>query len=156
MVTCRSIKVKGFLNGGSFLFVNFTLAIMKPTNKNYFKEVTMNKEKIKKFWKENKSEIMLGVGLTVGWIAGGMICGNIMYKAGLNDAIPWDTEGREVITKIIATGAKGKYPIGWLIENDGIETKDLGKFGERLIESGCSSDKKFMRFIAISDEVVGK
>ena len=112
----------------------------------------MNKEKIKKFWEKNKMAIAVGIGCGVGCLIGG----KIMYKAGLNDAIPWDTEAREVLTKIIATGPKGKYPMGWLIENDGIETKDLGKFGERLIASGCPSDKKFMRFIAISDEVVGK
>ena len=116
----------------------------------------MNKEKIKKYWKENKSEIMLGVGLTVGWIAGGMICGNIMYKAGRKDAIPWDPEGRKIIEKVITSGPEGKYPIGWLIENDGIKTKDLGKFGEQLIASGCPSDKKFMRFMAISNEAVSK
>ena len=116
----------------------------------------MNKEKIKKFWKENKSEIMLGVGLTVGWIAGGMICGNIMYKTGKKDAIPWDPEGRKIIEKVITSGLEGKYPIGWLIENDGIETKDLGELGKRFIEAGGSSGTKYMRFIAISDEVVGK
>ena len=146
------MKTKGFLNGGSFLFVNFTLAIMKPINKNYFKEVTMNKEKIKKFWEENKMAIAVGIGCGVGCLFGGAI----MYKAGKHDAIPWAPEAREAMSKIIATGPKGRYPLAMLVDNDGIETKDLGELGKRFIEAGGSSSTKYMRFIAISDEAVSK
>lgn len=116
----------------------------------------MNKEKIKKYWKENKSEIMLGVGLTIGWIAGGLVCGNVMYKAGKKDAIPWAPEAREFMSKIIADGPKGTYPLAMLVENDGIEIKDLGELGKRFIEAGGSSGTKYMRFIAISNEAVNK
>lgn len=112
----------------------------------------MNKEKIKKFWKENKNAIIFGAGCGVGCLIGG----KVMYKAGRKDAIPWGPEGRKIIEKVITIGPEGRYPIGWLIENDGIETKDLGKFGERLVASGCPSDKKFMRFMAISNEAVSK
>lgn len=107
----------------------------------------MNKEKIKKFWKENKNAIIFGAGCGVGCLIGG----KVMYKAGMKDAIPWEPEAREIINRILMAGKKGERGLGWLRNDYGIALDDLGEFGKTMIADGFPRNAKFNSIIAVSD-----
>ena len=107
----------------------------------------MNKEKIKNWVKEHKTEI----ALSAGWMAGGLFCGTIMYKAGLRDAIPFmGKESRENIMHVLRAG-EGTFGVAGLISEDGLHNKELGELGKALIEvCGAPEDSVWERFVLIS------
>ena len=107
----------------------------------------MNKEKIKGWVKEHKTEI----ALTVGWIAGGMVCGTIMYKAGLHDAIPFKGKNcRENVMHVLNKG-DGTFGVAGLISENGLKNNELGELGKALVEvCGAPADSIWDRFVLIS------
>ena len=110
----------------------------------------MNKEKIKKLVKEHKTEI----ALTVGWFAGCTVCGTIMYKAGLRDAIPFKSkEVKESIRHVLTTG-NGIYDVAVLINSDSLKIDELGELGKAMVEvCGSPADSTWSRFICISNNL---
>ena len=107
----------------------------------------MNKEKIKGWVKEHKTEIALAVG----WFAGSMVCGTIMYKAGLRDAIPFKGKNcSKCVMHVLNTG-DGTIDVAGLISENGLKNNELGELGKALVEvCGAPAESTWDRFILIS------
>lgn len=108
------------------------------------------KEKVKKFWNENKKEItdgiicgvICGVGLLVGYKFG-------HYVGGL-DVVG----GQESIKRTFESIPKGSMVsiLSGVVE-DGIKVSDLGELGKMVMESGAPSEHKLTHFVAIGPAV---
>ena len=107
----------------------------------------MNKEKIKEWVKEHKTEIALAVG----WFAGSMVCGTIMYKAGLRDAIPFKGKNcRKNVMHVLNKG-DGTFGVAGLISENGLKNNELGELGKALVEvCGAPANSTWDRFVLIS------
>ena len=108
------------------------------------------KEKVKKFWNENKKAIVIGV--SCGFSCGvGLLVG---YKLGYYNG-GFDMVGRQTsIKKTLTSIPKGSMVsvLSGTVE-EGIKVSDLGELGKMAMDLGAPSEHKLTHFVAIGPAV---
>lgn len=106
----------------------------------------MKKEKIKKFWKDHKFEIVSGIATGIGCFVGYSVCMHDMKKANaviVHDSIRkvlFDSHDKHGSTVGLFTG----------ITTNPVKPDDLGKLGKVMMELEITpKDAGFTHFIAI-------
>lgn len=102
------------------------------------------KENVKKFWEENKRDILY-------YTAGAVVGGVCMYQCGKRAAIPFSKEARTRIGKVLSYGPKGYYSVFTGTGDQILNPKQLGELGQKMIELGMPEDNNLQRFIVIGD-----
>ena len=107
------------------------------------------KENVKKFWEENKRDILY-------YTAGAVVGGVVMYQFGKCKAIPFSKETRTRIGKVLSYGDKGHYSVFTSAGDHILNPKQLGELGQKMIELGMPEDNNLQRFIVIGDPYMNK
>lgn len=105
------------------------------------------KENVKKFWEENKRDILY-------YTAGAVVGGVVMYQCGKMDAIPWGKEGRKNIGEVFRakTGRPKNNSSLTTIAGKPYKLNQLGELGKDIIEQyGTPEDLNMDRFIILGD-----
>ena len=116
----------------------------------------MNKEKVKKYLKENKEEILkcvaieaiAGAGALLGWKACKMVNG---LRSGRHVIID-DAMNQWMDNACLDHKIKTYRPMV-LLNNAKIGAEELGKLSPYVKALGCASDVKFNHFLLVGDEV---
>ena len=116
----------------------------------------MNKEKAKKYLKENKEEILkcvaigaiAGAGALLGWKTCEMVNG---LRSGRHIIID-DTMNQWMDNACLDHEPKAYRPVVFL-NNAKIGAEELGKLSPYVKALGCPSDVKFDHFLLVSNEV---
>lgn len=116
----------------------------------------MNKEKVKKYLKENKEEILkcaaigviAGAGAMLGWKACGMVNG---LRSGRHVIVD-DVMNQWMDDACLDHKPKTYRPTVFL-NNAKIGAEELGKLSQYVKALGCPSDVKFDHFLLVGNEV---